>query len=94
MGHINPYLLFNGNCREAMSFYQGCFGGQLSLMTIGEPPMAKDMAPAYLDKLQAPIKGFYAFEQSAHSPMFEEPEKLEQIMQQDVLAGTNRLDGM
>ncbi len=43
MGQINPYLLFNGNCREAMKFYQGCFGGELSLMTIGESPAAKDM---------------------------------------------------
>ncbi len=47
------------------------------------------LARAFLDKLQAPIKGFYTFEQSAHSPMFEEPGKLIQIMQQDILAGAN-----
>ena len=47
------------------------------------------LARAFLDKLQAPIKGFYTFEQSAHSPMFEEPRKLIQIMQQDILAGAN-----
>lgn len=29
----------------------------------------------YLEKLDAPIKGFYAFEESAHGPLFEEPEK-------------------
>jgi pimeloyl-ACP methyl ester carboxylesterase len=53
------------------------------------------LAREYLDKLQAPIKGFYTFEQSAHSPMFEEPGKMKQIIQQDVLAGSNRLaDGM
>jgi len=53
------------------------------------------LARAYLDVLQAPIKGFYTFEQSAHSPMFEEPEEMKRIMQQDVLAGANRLaDGM
>jgi PhnB protein len=45
MGQLNPYLLFDGNCREAMKFYQGCFGGELSLMTVGESPMAKDMPP-------------------------------------------------
>jgi len=49
------------------------------------------LAKAYLDKLRAPIKGFYTFEYSAHSPMFEEPGKVKQIMQQDILAGTNRL---
>ena len=28
-------------------------------------------AQAYFAKLKAPIKGFYTFEQSAHSPIFE-----------------------
>lgn len=26
-----------------MNFYKGCFGGELSFMTVGESPMAKDM---------------------------------------------------
>ncbi len=49
------------------------------------------LARAYLDELQAPVKGFYSFENSAHSPIFEEPGKVKQIMQQDVLAGKNSL---
>jgi pimeloyl-ACP methyl ester carboxylesterase len=48
-------------------------------------------AKAYFEKLQAPVKGFYRFEQSAHSPFFEEPEKVQTILLQDVLVGTNRL---
>jgi pimeloyl-ACP methyl ester carboxylesterase len=48
-------------------------------------------ARAYFDRLQAPVKGFYTFEQSAHSPMFEEPQKTVRIMREDVLAGANRL---
>ena len=48
-------------------------------------------AKSYFEKLNAPIKGFYTFEQSAHSPMFEEPEKMGKILQEDVLAGTNSL---
>jgi hypothetical protein len=32
-----------------------------------------------------PIKGFYTFEHSAHSPIFEEPEKAGRIMRDDVL---------
>jgi pimeloyl-ACP methyl ester carboxylesterase len=47
------------------------------------------LAKAYLDALQAPIKGFYTFEHSAHSPMFEEPARMRQIIQADVLAGRN-----
>jgi len=45
----------------------------------------------YFEKLQVPSKGFYTFEQSAHSPLFEEPEKMRHILQQDVLAGVNSL---
>jgi len=50
-------------------------------------PLAKD----YFGKLKAPLKGFYTFEQSAHSPIFEEPEKMLQIVQKDILTGTNTL---
>jgi pimeloyl-ACP methyl ester carboxylesterase len=49
------------------------------------------LAKAYLDELQAPIKGFYTFEHSAHSPMFEEPDRMKEIFQEDVLAGKNNL---
>jgi len=43
------------------------------------------LAKDYLEKLQAPMKGFYTFEQSAHSPLFEEPESFIEIMVNDVL---------
>lgn len=46
---------------------------------------------AYFTLLQAPVKGFYTFQRSAHSPMFEEPDRMHQIIEQDVLRGTNRL---
>lgn len=49
------------------------------------------LAKAYLDELQAPIKGFYTFGHSAHSPMFEEPDRMEQILQEDVLERKNKL---
>ncbi len=49
------------------------------------------VAREYFEVLQAPVKGFYTFENSAHSPMFEEPEKLQQIMREDVLSRTNTL---
>ena len=43
------------------------------------------LAKAYFGKLKAPIKAFYTFEKSAHSPMFEEPEKMISILKDDVL---------
>lgn len=48
-------------------------------------------AKAYFEKLNAPVKGFYTFDHSAHSPLFEEPEKMLRILLEDVLAGTNNL---
>ena len=50
-----------------------------------------DLSKAYLDKLKAPAKGFYTFMESAHSPIFEEPEKLREILINDVLNGTTSL---
>jgi len=50
-----------------------------------------DMAKGYLDELQAQVKGFYTFEHSAHSPIFEEPGKMMDILHNDVLSGLNHL---
>ena len=46
-----------------------------------------DLSKAYLKKLQAPIKGFYTFENSAHSPLFEEPKRIKDIFVNDILKG-------
>ncbi len=46
---------------------------------------------AYFEALEAPLKGFYTFRESAHSPMFEEPERMCQIIEKDVFKGTNNL---
>lgn len=50
-----------------------------------------DLSKAYLDQVQSPVKGFYTFEQSAHSPMFEESKRFMQIMVEDVLNRTTAL---
>jgi PhnB protein len=39
-----PFLLFDGNCAEAMTFYHKCLGGELTLTKLGDSPM-KDMLP-------------------------------------------------
>ena len=49
------------------------------------------LARDYFEKLKAPVKGFYMFDQSAHSPIFEEPEKSLRILREDVLIGANNL---
>jgi len=50
-------------------------------------PLAKE----YFAKIQAPVKGFYTFQESAHSPIFEEPGRTLEILLKDVLPGTTDL---
>jgi PhnB protein len=44
MLRCTPFLLFDGNCAEAMTFYHQCLGGDLSLTKLGDTPM-KDQFP-------------------------------------------------
>ncbi|HSW87774.1 MAG TPA: VOC family protein [Candidatus Saccharimonadales bacterium] len=39
-----PFLLFDGNCAEAMTFYHECLEGELTLTKLGDTSM-KDMFP-------------------------------------------------
>ena len=52
---------------------------------------AYPVTKTYFAQLRAPVKGFYTFEHSAHSPIFEEPAKVGRILQGDVLTGGNSL---
>ncbi len=45
MAKLNPYLTFNGKCKEAMNFYKDVFGGKLDIMLAGDSP-AKDQMPS------------------------------------------------
>jgi pimeloyl-ACP methyl ester carboxylesterase len=48
-------------------------------------------ASAFFDHLKAPMKAFYNFKESAHSPILEEPGKFMAIMREDVLRTANGL---
>ncbi len=39
MLRCTPFLLFDGNCAEAMTFYHQCLGGELTLTKLGDTPM-------------------------------------------------------
>ena len=49
MSTINSYLTFNGNCREAMTFYKKCLGGELDFQTIGESSLSETMTKKMKD---------------------------------------------
>jgi len=44
-----------------------------------------ELVREYFDKISAPAKGFYSFNNSAHSPIFEEPEECVRIIKEDIL---------
>ena len=50
-----------------------------------------DLSRAFFDRISAPVKGFYTFDNSAHSPLFEEPQRARDILLQDVLHHAVRL---
>ena len=49
MTTLNPYLGFRDNARDAMTFYQSVFGGELTMSTFGEFHASED--PAEPDKI-------------------------------------------
>ena len=44
-----------------------------------------DLIREYYNRLNSPLKGFYTFENSAHGPLFEEPERFREILEKDIL---------
>lgn len=42
MKSVIPYLFFNGQCAEALTFYKACFDGELTLLTYAD--VANDFA--------------------------------------------------
>ena len=42
---LTPFLLFDGDCAEAMAFYQSCLGGELTITRISDTPMKGQMPP-------------------------------------------------
>jgi PhnB protein len=45
MINLTPFLLFDGNCAEAMAFYQACLGGDLTIAKVADTPMKNNMPP-------------------------------------------------
>jgi PhnB protein len=46
---LNPYLSFRDNAKEAMTYYQSVFGGELTMSTFGEFQASED--PSEQDKI-------------------------------------------
>ena len=48
---LTPYLLFDSNCAEAMTFYQACLGGALTITTVEDSPMKGQYPPEQQNKV-------------------------------------------
>ncbi len=48
---LTPFLLFDGNCAEAMEFYRTCFGGSLKLTRLADTPMKVQFLPEQHHKI-------------------------------------------
>jgi PhnB protein len=46
-----PFLLFDGNCAEAMTFYHQCLGGELTMTRLGDSPLKDQLPPEKHDRL-------------------------------------------
>jgi len=78
MAQITPYLSFNGNCTEAMRWYERVFNGKIeTLITNGESPVAEHVPPGNADRI---MHAYLTFEGTA-------------LMAGDALAG-ERYEGM
>ncbi|MBO2009480.1 VOC family protein [Hymenobacter negativus] len=55
MPQLVPYLNFPGNAREAMTFYQECLGGELSIMPFTGTPAAEQVPDAAKDSVMHAI---------------------------------------
>ncbi|NUQ29032.1 MAG: VOC family protein [Acidobacteriaceae bacterium] len=48
---LTPYLLFDGNCLQAMEFYRSCLGGELKVLKVKDSPMKDHMPAAHQEKV-------------------------------------------
>jgi PhnB protein len=46
-----PFLLFDGNCAEVMTFYHKCLGGELTLTKLGDSPLKNMLPPDKHDRI-------------------------------------------
>ena len=49
---LNAYLLFNGNCEEAVKFYEKCLGGKIiAMLTYAGTPAEQHVPPEMRNKI-------------------------------------------
>lgn len=92
---FHSYLLFDGDCREAFTFYADVLGGTIEFMqSHGDSPIADDVAPAWRDRiLHASLAVGDALLMASDAPpeRYERPQGLSVSIQCDDAAEAERV---
>lgn len=92
---INPYLIFNGNCREAFEFYAQMLGLEIGFMqTFGESPMANDISPELRDRIVhacLEVNGVMLMGSDCPPDLYEKPQGISVTLQVDDIAEAERI---
>lgn len=91
---LNPYLSFNGQCRQAFEFYAQCLGGRIdAIMSNGESPMASEVPAAWHDRImhaQLTIGDQVLLGADAFTEHYEAPKGFSVMLQVDDAAEAER----
>ena len=68
MIRCTPFLLFDGNCAEAMSFYHACLGGNLVLTKLRDTPMRTQFPVDKHERIINACAGAGAVPRAPHRP--------------------------
>ena len=92
---INPYLNFNGNCREAFEFYAEALGCEIGFMqTYANSPMADDTSPELRDKIIhtfLDVNGTMLMGSDCPPDYYEKPQGISVTLQVDNTAEAERV---
>ncbi|HUB66532.1 MAG TPA: VOC family protein [Candidatus Methylacidiphilales bacterium] len=92
---LNPYLNFNGNCEEALKFYEKALPAKIVVsMTYGGSPMAKQMPPEVHNKImhaRLDVKGQTIMASDAMCDHYEKPTGFNITLNTDDPAEAERL---
>jgi PhnB protein len=92
---FDPYLTFDGNCREAFAFYQCAIGGTITtMMTYGESPAPDVAGPGMADRIlhaTLDIGGSELLGYDAPTDAFKPPQGFRITLQADTVQEAERI---
>ena len=91
---ITPYLNFNGDCREALTFYAQLFDAAVEMMSYGDSPVCDEMPPGTADYvMHAQLSAGSLFLMASDAPpgMYQKPAGLSVALAVDSVEEAERV---